>query len=83
MEHNDAKYVRLSYDISRETTANSAPYNKKALKITPVERLATGDTANTSLVELFNHCGTHIDLPSHKILQGKVLTDCSIDEFVF
>jgi arylformamidase len=77
------RYVRLSYDISNRTTANAAPYNKPVMKITPVERFETGHTANTSLVELFNHCGTHIDLPNHKIPGDKSLTDCDIAEFVF
>ncbi|MDO8303745.1 MAG: cyclase family protein, partial [Sedimentisphaerales bacterium] len=62
---------------------NAAPYNKPALKITPVERFEYGDTADTSLVEVFNHCGTHIDLPGHKIRDGKTLSDSSIEEFIF
>ena len=80
---NQKKFVRLSYNLSRETTANAAPYNTPALKITPVERFEKGDTADTSLVEVFNHCGTHMDLPGHKIPGGKSITDYSVDEFIY
>lgn len=77
------KYVRLSHNISNETTANAAPDNTPALKITPIERFEKGDTADTSLVEFFNHCGTHMDLPGHKIPGGKSITDYAVDEFIF
>lgn len=80
---NQKKFVRLSYNLSNETTANAAPYNKPALKITPVERFETGHTADTSLVEVFNHCGTHMDLPGHKIPGGKSITDYCVDEFIY
>lgn len=79
----EKKYVRLSYTLSNKTTANAAPYNTPAMKITPVERFEKGDTAATYLVEVFNHCGTHMDLPGHKISGGKRLTDYSVEEFVF
>ena len=77
------RYVRLSYTLSSKTTANAAPYNTPAVKITPVERFEKGDTAETYLVEVFNHCGTHMDLPGHKIPGGKRLMDYSVEEFVF
>ena len=77
------KYVRLSYNLSEKTSANAAPYNTPAVKITPVERFEKGDTADTSLVEIFNHCNTHMDLPGHKIPGGKHITDYSVDEFIF
>jgi len=83
MQNPQKKYVRLSHNISTKTTANAAPYNTPAVKITPVERFDKGDTADTSLVEFFNHCGTHMDLPGHKIPGGKSITDYTVDEFIF
>ncbi len=45
--------------------------------------LADGDNCNAAEVCLFNHNGTHIDLPNHYHAGGRRLVDCDISEFIF
>jgi arylformamidase len=80
------RYMRLSYTISSETTAigwSETGDTPKVVKVTPYERLSDGARANSSLIELFNHCGSHIDMPGHMKLDGKNIADYDIDNFVF
>ena len=80
------RYEKLSYTISAQTTAigwAASGETPEVVKVTPYERISQGDRANSSLVELFNHCGTHIDLPNHVSLDDRALADFTIDELVF
>ncbi len=52
----------LSYPLSIRTPY---PNGGQATKITPVSRLAEGEISNTSLVQFWNHTGTHMDGPAH------------------
>lgn len=42
-----------------------------------------GDPANAALVSLFNHNGTHMDLPNHYYENGRRVADYDIAEFIF
>jgi arylformamidase len=53
------------------------------LQIEPVKRIDSGGTSNTSLVHLYSHLGTHVDVPRHCFTGGKTITDLPIDAFVF
>ena len=76
-------YLKLSYDIANKTMANASTRVGCALSIKCVENIAWGDPGNAYLVELLNHCGTHIDFPAHMLEDGRKLVDYSIDELVF
>ncbi len=56
------KRLALSYPLSVNTPF---PDGGQAVRISPVSQLARGDISNTSLVQFWNHCGTHIDGPAH------------------
>lgn len=45
--------------------------------------IANGDVANTGILHLFNHYGTHIDGPLHFCPGGAPLCSFSIDNFIF
>ncbi len=49
----------------------------------PVLKLADGNKCNTAEVCLFNHNGTHIDLPNHYHADGRRLVEHDICEFIF
>jgi kynurenine formamidase len=45
--------------------------------------LERGDNCNAYEVALFNHNGTHVDLPNHSIAKGRRLQSYEIVDFVF
>lgn len=51
-------------------------------KFMPLRRIATGDTANVSLITLANHTGTHVDPPIHFIEGGNTVDMLPIDALV-
>lgn len=53
------------------------------LTVRPAHQMANGDVANTHVVEIYTHYGTHCDVPSHFISGGRTLTDFSIEDFIF
>jgi kynurenine formamidase len=53
------------------------------LSIRPVNEIAKGDVANTHVVEIYSHYGTHVDVPYHFNPDGARLSDLGIDDFVF
>ena len=52
------------------------------VELTPLKRLARGDDADTSLICLTSHAGTHIDLPSHTIVGGATSESLDLDGLV-
>ncbi|HYR93035.1 MAG TPA: cyclase family protein [Methylomirabilota bacterium] len=50
--------------------------------LTPLRRIAKGDTANVSLLSLSDHTGTHVDPPIHFIEGGKTAEQLPIDALV-
>ncbi|HLQ05415.1 MAG TPA: cyclase family protein, partial [Verrucomicrobiae bacterium] len=47
--------------------------------LTPLRRIAKGDTANVSLLSLSDHTGTHVDPPIHFIEGGDTVEKLPID----
>jgi kynurenine formamidase len=51
--------------------------------IDPCHRMDAGDIANTHVIHVYSHYGTHVDVPYHFISDGASLTDLGPDDFVF
>ena len=60
-------YVRLSYLL--DTRVPAWP-GKPQLQLEPLMQLSKGDAANTSMLHLHNHIGTHYDAPNHYLKDG-------------
>lgn len=72
--------VSLSHTLTtHEPNWPGAP----GLAIRPAHRLEAGDIANTHVVEIYSHYGTHCDLPYHFLQDGRTLTDYDITDFAF
>ena len=65
--------LALSYPLSSRTPY---PDGGRPVRITPTSQLARGDISNTSLVEFWNHIGTHIDGPAHMTPAGPFTRYC-------
>lgn len=77
------RYLRLSYDISEKTTPSANGRWAHKVRYASIESMDKGDRSNVYIVELLNHCGTHIDLPRHQIADGKRITDFPIDQYIY
>lgn len=53
------------------------------LTCTPCHRMDKGDIANTHVLEIYNHYGSHCDLPYHFQPGGKTIDAVSVEDFVF
>lgn len=63
------------YDVTRTLTPDMPTYSgEPGLKIDAVKRIAAGDTANVSRMNLGLHTGTHVDAPVH-FIEGASGTD--------
>ena len=51
-------------------------------KVTPLRRIAKGDSANVSIVEFGNHTGTHVDPPVHFIEGAATVDQLPLDALV-
>lgn len=72
--------VVLSYPIRPgEATWPGNP----SVSYTPHESMAKGDAANTSMIHLFNHYGTHMDAPYHFVKEGLKIAQVPFDRFRF
>lgn len=49
----------------------------------PYSAIAKGDVANTFILHLFNHFGTHMDAPKHYNDNGRLTIDFPLDTFFF
>lgn len=73
-------YQLLSYTIKpQEPTWPGSP----TVEVTKNSSIADGDTANTCMIHLFNHYGTHFDAPLHFCENGKPLAELDISRFLF
>lgn len=72
--------ILLSYNID-----NDSPYYVGTTKpnITPNTQIENGDDYNSYIIEVFNHCGTHIDAPRHFISGAMSISEYNIDELSF
>ena len=74
------KTVILSYYIDN----NSAYYvgtTKPVIK--PINQIVWGEDYNTYIIQVGNHCGTHVDAPRHFISSGKSIYDYDIMELIY
>ncbi len=70
------------YDISRELMRTPPYPGDAAPSLTPVCRMADGDSYNLSRLETSLHAGTHVDAPLHFLRKGKDVASMPIDAFV-
>ena len=71
----------LSYPL----TANAPvwPGNPPAAQTRPFSSIAAGDDANTTVLTLFSHSGTHLDAPKHFNDDGPPAAALPIDNYIF
>jgi arylformamidase len=71
------------HDISRALTPGHPNWPGDApFAVTPVARMAQGDSVNTSLISTSTHTGTHVDAPWHYDDAGHRLEDVPLDVYV-
>jgi kynurenine formamidase len=70
----------MSYDIEQggPVYPGTQPFSVQTSKA-----ISRGDSSNSVVVTLSNHCGTHIDAPRHFDSNGHCINDFSVDEFFF
>ena len=71
------------HDVSLVMRPDMTTWNKEpGPTITPLRRIAKGDTANVSVVSFGDHTGTHVDPPVHFIDGGNTVDRLPIDALV-
>lgn len=73
-------YILLSHKIDNDTPLYG---NTPKLSIIPHSQISSGDSSNTSIINIHCHTGTHVDAPDHFIDGGKTISDYSLDELIF
>lgn len=71
----------LSYPMTAD--APVWPGNPPAAQTKANSSIAAGDIANTTILTLFSHSGTHFDAPKHFNDQGPSGFQLAIDQFIF
>lgn len=71
----------LSYPLSPSSPV--WPRNPLAVKAEPHSSIARGDHANTTILHLYSHSGTHLDSPKHFNDQGASAYELPIENFIF
>ncbi|MDR3300979.1 MAG: cyclase family protein [Spirochaetaceae bacterium] len=73
-------YTLISYPITENVPAwHGSPQTT----IERRSRIECGDAANTCLITLFNHIGTHYDAPNHFIAGGLRISQLDLERFIF
>jgi arylformamidase len=72
-------YLELSYVLGPGASYPDSPPDA----IQPVERTASGDPANTTMVHHFLHNGTHLDTPFHFDPTGDRIEQLPLEAFIF
>lgn len=80
MSPDDLNAVRLSHELDEWTPAYGGG---RGLEVVRSTSIAKGDTANTLLLTLPNHLGTHVDTPAHFFEDGAGLSDYQPDDWLF
>jgi arylformamidase len=72
--------VRLSHRLD-DTQPNwpDAP----GLRLAPQHRIDHGDVANTHVLSIYSHYGSHVDLPYHFLPYGARMASYDLEDFVF
>lgn len=71
----------LSYPLT--ATAPVWPGNPPAAQVKPFSSIAAGDDANTTVLTLFSHSGTHLDAPKHFNDDGPPAAALPVDAYIF
>lgn len=71
----------LSYTLTEDTPV--WPGNPPAAQTEAASSIADGDDANTTILKLFSHSGTHFDAPKHFNDKGPAGYQLKIQEFIF
>lgn len=71
----------LSYPMTKD--APVWPGNPPAAQTEAASAIAAGDIANTTILTLFSHSGTHFDAPKHFNDQGPAGYQLAIEQFIF
>jgi len=74
------QYIRLSHTLEETSPVH---IGLKNLEITPNSHISEGGGYNSFIIDVENHCGTHIDAPRHFIDEGKTISDYGLDELIF
>lgn len=74
------KFIQLSYNINESTPSYG---DRHKVSIEPFEQIKNGSTANSYMVNFYNHIGTHIDSPNHFFDSGKKIIDYDVNELFF
>lgn len=77
---NQLPYIMLSHPLSNETPGYAG---KQDFDYHQIECLESGDSCNKYHIGMSNHTGTHVDAPSHFIVNGKSIADYSQNEWLF
>src|SRR5438128_9840627 len=82
MQRQYPRSVRV-HDVSLVMRPDMTTWNKEpGPTITPLRRIAEGDTANVSTVSFGDHTGTHVDPPLHFIEGGRTVDELPLDALV-
>lgn len=73
-------YKKLSHTLEETSPVH---IGLKNLEINPNSQVSKGGGYNSYIINVENHCGTHIDAPGHFLDEGKTISDYSQDELVF
>ena len=73
-------YLELSYPINQEMPIY--PESPK-YEIIPIRRMSENDHANTTVVKIYTHGGTHVDAPFHFDDKGNTIDQVPINDFVY
>ncbi len=73
-------YITLSYTLEETSPVH---IGLRSLKITPQSQILEGGGYNSYIIEVENHCGTHVDAPGHFLNKTKTISEYTADELVF
>jgi kynurenine formamidase len=75
-----AAYLLLSYPITDRVPAWP---ESPQLRLEKCSRIDRGDAANTYMISLYNHTGTHYDAPNHFLPEGPQIAGLPLSRFIF
>jgi len=74
------KFIELSYNINENTPSYGGRHK---VSIKEYEQIKNGNTANSYMINFYNHIGTHLDCPNHFFDEGDKISNYSINHLFF
>ena len=74
------KFIPLSYPITESMPLYGTTPHPTIEKYSSIKE---GDTANTSIITIHSHTGTHIDFPNHFLEDGSTSSDYCTEDFIY